>query len=175
MLHLTGLVLATSLVAQAPPSNYEHLKPVEWMIGTWQAEMEADEDSPVAKKGDKLDFTMTSEWALNKNVIESVWSLKKGEFTLITAKVMRGWDPVEKQIVHGAFDSIGGHGHGMIMKDGDDWHLKNSVVRPDGTKESGTIIISNMTDDSFNAREVDRKRDGEDLPDGAKITVKRVK
>src|SRR5262249_21201123 len=56
---------------KALPGNYEHLKKLEPLIGTWTGEFVAPHDHPTAniKKGDKLTLTLTYKWDLNKSAI----------------------------------------------------------------------------------------------------------
>ena len=66
--------------ADEPGANYKHLKPMEWMIGTWARDFEVPEDLPagspvIAKMGDPVRITITSKWGLNMNVIQTTFPL----------------------------------------------------------------------------------------------------
>ena len=83
---LTGVVLAASMVvgqANDPGPNYEHLKPLEWTVGTWATEMKVKEGIPgVLEKGDVVRILMKIEWGLNKNVQLVQMSFCLGDKTL---------------------------------------------------------------------------------------------
>jgi hypothetical protein len=57
---------------KAPRGNYEHLKNLEPLIGTWTGETVFSQDSPTAniKKG-KYTLTVTFKWVVNKSAILS--------------------------------------------------------------------------------------------------------
>lgn len=177
----TGVVLAAWMVvgqAGQPPSNYEHLKNLEWMVGTWKTEAASETDmSPLVKKGDKFVVTLSSDWTLNKNVMESTMTvqLKSTGITLMMVRILRGWDAAEKKVRIASFDSVGKIGHGTLTQVGDEWHATNHLVGASGKKEVSTMVFSNITSDTLKARQVNRTADGKDLPDTPVWTVKRVK
>ena len=176
---VTSLLLAVSLVGQAPemPSNYQHMKAAEWLIGDWEGESSADESLPMLKHGEKLLLTVSWKWALNKNIITVDWSVAKASDRkpLVTGKGMIGWGPANERIVIGGFDSIGGHTISTFVEKDGTWYQESKGVEVDGTKTSGTLVWSDIKPDSISVQDVDRKRGDEELPDGPKMTLKRVK
>ena len=65
-------------------SNYQHLKDLEWMIGTW---VDEDEQSRIQT---------TSSWTKNQNFITRKFAISvEGQSDLSGVQVI-GWDPVEE-------------------------------------------------------------------------------
>ena len=80
--------------AQTPPSNAEHMEKLSGLIGTWKAEVKAREEIPgLAKKGDKLEITITFAWRLNKNAMSIEYSLATANgVRFFEFNGMCGWD-----------------------------------------------------------------------------------
>ena len=84
MKYAACLALAVTLCAaglsraadNALPGNYEHLKNLEPLIGTWTGERDIPQDSPTAniKKG-KYTLTVTWKWDAKKSAILSHHSI----------------------------------------------------------------------------------------------------
>ena len=53
-----------------------------------------------------------------------------------------GWDPLTKQIKSWVFDSTGGYGEGLWMRQGDQWVIKATGVRPSGRTTTATQVLS---------------------------------
>ena len=160
---------------QAPPSNYEHLKSLEWFVGEFKCEMTADKDQGAVKKGDKLTMTASRKWAVNKNAI--AFSLKRNtaSATVWEAAGMFGWDPAAKQIMAYGFSSDGGHAlMSVSFKDGK-WYHKIKGTNAEGKPFSSTTVFSEITRDSHVTQLIDRTVGGEKLPDDEKRTWTRVK
>jgi uncharacterized protein (TIGR02246 family) len=79
-----------------PPSNYEHLKELEWMIGSW---IDQDEDATVQTD---------CEWTKNQNFINRSFAVVVGDEVDIAGVQIIGCDPAAKQIRSWVFDSDGG-------------------------------------------------------------------
>src|SRR5262245_52680658 len=133
---------------KAPPSNYEHLKTLEWLIGEYKSEWTAEEDGAGVKKGDKLTSVASHKWALNKNAIAATLKLNTPSATVSEIAVMIGWDTATKQIISRSFNSAGGHGMASwSFKDGK-WYVKFKGSNPEGKPTSGTLVFSEITNGS---------------------------
>ena len=133
-------------------TNYERLKPLEWMIGDWI------DESPES-------IVMTScKWSDNKNfILQDVHVRMRGRDAMhLTQRI--GWDPLTKQIKAWVFDSEGGYGESFWTRDGDRWLAKATAVRRDGTTASMTNIFTPTGKDSYTWRLTDRVVGGEVLP-----------
>src|SRR5262245_42924964 len=67
-------------------SNYEHLRDLEWFIGTWTA-------NPGG-----VTIEMKCEWTANRNFILCTRAVKKGDGMVGTSTQVIGWDPTRGQI-----------------------------------------------------------------------------
>jgi len=97
---------------KAPPGNYEHLKKLEPLIGTWTGEWVAPQDRPTAniKKGEKLTLTVTFKWDVHKSAILFQWTLGRPDSDPVWKSTwLIGWDTANKRIVGIGFESTGGH------------------------------------------------------------------
>ncbi|MCI0460935.1 MAG: hypothetical protein L0Z62_28635 [Gemmataceae bacterium] len=184
MKHMTGLAVVVVLgvvglsqgQGKATPSNYEHLKQLEWLIGTHTDETVAKKDEPGAvKKGDKLTWTLSYKWALNKNAIQTSLTIKTKSATVWERAGMIGWDTANKQLVSGAFNSAGGHAMAIWSSKDGKWYIKGKGSNGEGKSTSSTIVLSEITKDSFVTQTIDPTVGGEKQPDSEKRTWKRVK
>jgi uncharacterized protein (TIGR02246 family) len=133
-------------------TNYERLKPLEWMIGDWV------DESPDS-------IVMTScRWSDSKNfLLQDVHIRVRGRDAMhLTQRI--GWDPLTKQIKAWVFDSEGGYGESFWTRDGERWISKATAVRRDGSTASLTNIFTPTDKDSYTWRSTDRIAAGKILP-----------
>jgi hypothetical protein len=160
------------------PGNYEHLKNLEPLIGTWTGEFVAPQDHPTAniKKGDNLTLTSTYKWDLNKSTISNHQTIGvPGSDPVWQATFLIGWDTANKRIVCFAFENTGGH---QVV---DDWEIQGDKVTakgkgsdPFGRKTTFTMVISDIKKDSCVRQMIDITIDGKKQPDVAQVTLKRA-
>jgi hypothetical protein len=185
-MHVTCLALALALCVvgmsgaedKVPLGNYEHLKKLEPLIGTWTGEFVSPHDWPTAniKKGDKLTHTFTCKWDLNKSAISYRWTIGvPGSDPVWQSTWLIGWDTANKRIVSFAFESTGGH---QVV---DDWEIQGDKVTakgkgsdPFGRKTTFTMVISDIKKDSCVWEMIDVTMDGKKQPDFFKATLKRA-
>lgn len=160
---------------ETPPSNYKHLKPLDFLIGNWHAQVTAEKDSPagILKKGDKYDYYLSLQWAVDKNAITENFTIKEGAKVVFHWQRLIGWHAGKKQIVSGKFTSIGGSGMSTWKRKGDNWAQSSKSVNGTGKEGSSTIILSNIRQDSFVTQVIHRTRDGKKEPDGPRVAWKR--
>lgn len=145
----------------APP-NYEHLKELGWMIGTW-----VDED-----KNARIETECN--WTKNKTFITRSFSVSiEGQIDLSGMQVV-GWDAAKKQVRSWTFDSDGGFAEGVWSKKDDRWYIQKTGVLPDGRKSSAVNIVTKIDHNTFTLRSVARAVGGEILPDIDEVKVVRV-
>jgi uncharacterized protein (TIGR02246 family) len=147
-----------------PPSNFDHLRDLGWLIGEW-----VDEDSkgPLA--------SVMYEWTENQNWITSslVTAIKDVEISGRTQWI--GWDASKKQIRSWSFDSTGGFSEGVWTKEGKKLTIKTSTTLPDGKKITATSIVAKVDDDHVAWQVTNRMLDGKPLDDLPTVKMKRVK
>lgn len=142
-------------------TNYEFLKPLEWMIGTW-----------VDRDGD-TELETTCEWTKNKNFLTRSFRAKMDGETTVEGTQVIGYDAVTQTIRSWVFDTDGGIGEGTWHQDGGRWIVKSSHHLADGKVGSSINILTPVDDSSFLWQSTGREMDGEILPDISPVTVVR--
>jgi uncharacterized protein (TIGR02246 family) len=144
-----------------PPSHYEQLKDLKWMIGDW-----IDDQSGSA-------VTMRGEWTANRNFISRSFTVMIEDRIDMSGSQVIGWDPAAETIRSWVFDSDGGFTEGVWTRRDDGWSVRAVGVLPDGRRSSMVTIIRPIDDDTFTMQSVGREVDGELLPNIDEITVVR--
>jgi len=162
---------------KAPLGNYEHLKKLEPLIGTWTSEWVAPEDRPTTsiKKGQKLTLTVTFKWDVKKSAILNHNAIgEAGAEPFWGSTMFIGWDTANKRIVSFACESTGGHAltHDWEIQ-GDKVTFKGNGSLPAGNKTAWTMVYSDIKKDSFGWRLFDMTVDGKEAP-GFEWTLKRA-
>ena len=148
----------------APPSNYEHLRDLEWLIGNW---VDAKDNGPVGQA--------SFDWSSSQNYIVGSFSAVIKNIEVTGGDERIGWDAAAKQIRSWSFDEDGGFAEGIWTKDGDRWVVKSKRVRPDGKKVVSTNVITRIDADDLTWQSKDRTVDGKPAPDIKAVKMKRVK
>jgi len=150
--------------AYAAPSNYEYLRPLEWLIGEWAGE------SADGKVVGRVNF----EWGPGKNFIVATRTVEHQDALMQNGTQWIGWDPVAKQIRSWNFEGDGGFSEGKWSNDGNTWTIKTDSTVVDGSKVTGVNTATVVDGDTLKIKTTDQKLDGKSVPDTAEITVKRV-
>jgi uncharacterized protein (TIGR02246 family) len=139
-------------VPPPPPSNYEHLKELEWMVGSW---VDADKEATVHTD---------CAWTKNKNFMTRSFALVVGDSVEMSGMQIIGWDPAAKQIRSWVFDSDGAFSEGKWTHKDDRWVVQQTGTITDGGKSTATNIITQLDNNSFTWQSINREIDGEILP-----------
>lgn len=143
------------------PSNYEHLKELEWLIGEWV------DDSEVS------DVETLAQWTKNKNFITLSFRVQfEGRPALEGTQVI-GWDPSVKSIKSWVFDSLGGFGQGVWSREGSRWTVRTTGVLISGEKTSAINIYTALDENTFTFSSVGREINGEPQPNIEEVRVVR--
>lgn len=148
--------------ADAPSSHIEHLKALDFLIGSWE-----DQDEDVTIKS-KARFDRYRNFIIQKFIIEVY------DQPLVDGYQIIGWDPVAKKIRSWMFDSDGGFGEGTWKKKGEKWYVESSFTLSDGKKASAINIYTPIDEKSYSWASEDRDVGGELLPNIEPVTVIRV-
>ncbi|HTQ39484.1 MAG TPA: SgcJ/EcaC family oxidoreductase [Pirellulales bacterium] len=148
---------------KTPPSNYEHLKELEWMIGSWH------DDDPRPS----VEIQTDCAWTKNKNFLTRSYAVAIGDDVRQSGMQIIGWDPVAKQIRSWLFDSNGGFGEGTWKHKENKWFIENTATLPDGGKATSLNIMTKLDDDSFKWESTEREIDGELQPNVDPVVVVR--
>ena len=142
----------TDTAKEGAPSSYEHLKPLEWMIGHW------------VDKDDKVDIETECKWTKKQSYITRSFTVAaEGQINLSGIQII-GWDPVIKTIRSWTFDSDGGYSEAVWTFKKDRWFIQNKGYLADGRKASMTNVIKQVDQNSFTWQTDDRTVGGELLP-----------
>jgi uncharacterized protein (TIGR02246 family) len=144
-----------------PPSHYEQLKDLEWMMGDW-----------VDQTGGSVVKTQC-HWARNNNFIVRSFTVSVGDSIDMAGMQIIGWDPAKKQIRSWAFDSDGGLNQGIWQKVGQQWTVQTTATLPDGRPASSTSIMKPSDENQFTWQQVNRVVAGELLPNIGEIVIVR--
>ena len=148
----------------APPTNYEHLKDLEWAVGDWVDESENGETARVS-----------FEWSESRNFLHGSFSAAFKNIEVSGGTQTIGWDPIKKQIRSWTFDDDGGFGEATWTRDGDRWVVKTELVLADGKKLAATNIVTHVGADAITWQSKDRTVDGKAVPDIKEVKMKRAK
>lgn len=146
-----------------PPSNYEHLKGLEWMVGEWSYT-----DPSGAGK-----IVTSCRWAQNKNYLIREFRAELYGQINASGTTRIGWDPRRKKITSWVFESDGSFFQGAWTQRGKSWQLQESGTLRDGTPASAVNILTPIDDDTFQFQSVKRTLDGQPEPDIGPVRLKR--
>lgn len=148
----------------APPTNYSHLKALEWAIGEWV---------DPAGKGDvaRLSFA----WAESQNFIVCNFHTAFKNITLGGGVQWIGYDSAEKKVRSWTFDLSGAFAEGVWSRVGKTWTVKTVTTLRDGQKAVATNLITLIDADTVTWESKSRTLDGKALPDIKPIRLKRQK
>jgi uncharacterized protein (TIGR02246 family) len=148
----------------SPPSNYEHLRGLEWAIGDWAGEG----DNGATER-------LTVSWAEDQNFIHATFATAVKNVRVGSAHQWIGWDPIGKNIRSWIFDVTGGFGEGSWSSDGKKWTVKTASVLADGKKATATYVLTAVDADTLTLQARDRTEDGAKVPDSKEIKMSRAK
>jgi uncharacterized protein (TIGR02246 family) len=125
-------------------SAHEHLKELEWLVGDW---VEESEDAVVET---------AVAWSDNGNFLLRSFDVRVKGRPALTGTQRIGWDPLTKQLKSWVFDSNGGYGDGLWMRQGDQWIIKATGVRSDGRVATATQVLTYVNKDTLRWKSIDR-------------------
>jgi uncharacterized protein (TIGR02246 family) len=154
--------ISEEAVAPPPPSHYEHLKALEWMVGDW---VDSDEEATVETN---------VEWAKNRNFLRRSFAVVTADDIPLSGVQIIGWDPNDKCIRSWTFDSDGGFAEGTWSREGTTWHIRNKATLPGGGAASAVNILTEVDENSFLWESISREVEGELLPNVDPVLIVRA-
>ncbi|TWT29898.1 YybH family protein [Blastopirellula retiformator] len=154
--------IAEQAPAALPPSHYEELQALEWMVGRW---VDADEASSIES---------TTQWTKNRNFLTTSFKVVVDGQVEFEGTQVIGWDPYAQTIRSWVFDSDGGFGAGRWTNQGNLWTVQTINVLSDGRRGSATHIYESIDDNTMRFESIGRQVDGELMPSIPPVTVTRV-
>ncbi len=144
-----------------PPSHYEKLKPLEWMIGQW------------VDAGEGFTIDITCQWTTNQNFISRRYTVSNEDDVEMSGLQIIGWDAKKKEIRSWLFDSDGGMVKGTWRSRDGDWVVQAVATLADGATGSFTSIFRPTDDGNYTWRKINRVLDGRLLPNIDEVLVLR--
>jgi len=145
-----------------PPSHFEELQELEWMVGKW------------SDKDENAQIETSCRWTTNQNFLVQTFKVYvEGKIDFEGTQII-GWDPHAQAIRSWTFDSDGGFGTGRWTKGKGRWTVQTLSVLPDGRRGSATNIYEIVDDKTVNYRSIGRQVDGELLPSIGPVAVVRA-
>jgi uncharacterized protein (TIGR02246 family) len=123
---------------------HERLADLEWLVGDWVEET------------DEAVVNTSVAWTDNGNFLLRSFDVRVKGKPALTGTQRIGWDPLTRQLKSWVFDSNGGYGEGLWMRQGDQWVIKATGVRPDGRVATATQVLTYVNKDSMRWKSIDR-------------------
>jgi hypothetical protein len=118
--------------AAEPTSNYEHLKVLEPLVGTWDVLFKLDDGSTMSSR-------VSFEWGKGRNFILAQWRFE-GDKEISGVEVF-GWDATTNGIKLWNFIYDGSRNDAAWSIEGDTWTGKYHTVLPDGQKAELSVVM----------------------------------
>ncbi len=145
------LIESARETAAGTPSPAQHLKALEWMVGDW-----SDGVSP--QNG--LSVRSTCDWTANRTFLIRKFKVEGPDISRLGTEVI-GWDPRGQRIRSWVFDSDGGFGENVWVRDGNRWLVRHTGTRPDGSDASATNVLTVVDADTVTVQSKDRMAGGQ--------------
>ena len=151
----------TDKAFQATSSNYEHMKALEWFIGSW-----VDQDESIR-------IVTDCNWTKNKNFITRTFTVSADDNVELSGMQIIGWDAGSKQIRSWTFDSDGGFSQGVWSKSKDRWYVHKKGTTADGETTTAVNHVTPVDDATFAFQSTQRTLAGQLLPNIDEVLVVR--
>lgn len=143
-------------------ANAPELSDLDWLLGSWEVERDG---SKVRTNYEKV---YDGAFLRMEYTVESDGGTTSGS-------QMIGHDPESGGLKSWLFNGDGGHGTGVWLRTGDGWRVLSVGRTADGGAMTAVNLLVPVDDDSFTFQATQRTIDGEPVPDGDVLTVKRAK
>lgn len=148
-----------------PPSDYDHLKDLEWLVGDWAHEGETPD-------GQKLEIRMSITWGHNRDYLKRDFTAKVDGSVATAGMQVIGYDAAQKTIKSWYFAG-GGHGEAIWQRDGEGWTLAGTIIDREGNQSEETITLNSIGNDQFTAM-VTTPAEGEETAEPSQLSFTRV-
>src|SRR5262245_16921369 len=143
-------------------AGFDRLGDLDWLIGDWKGAARDDEFTLSFARDDKESCIVSK-------------TLKRANGKDQSAGTMRiALDPQRSQLQSWHFDSDGGHGQSLWIRDGNSWVLDAIGVGGDGADTESVNILSRIGPNEITWRSIDRVVNGQPLPDTVPVKLTRV-
>lgn len=146
------------------PQQVNHLKELEWLVGNWTSE--------TSKTG--IALHTSCDWTVNQSYLIRKFKVEGKEAFLHGGTEVIAWDPRTRRIRSWVFDSDGGFGENVWVRDGSRWLIKYSGTLADGSEASATQTLTTDGPTRYSMQSTDRVVNGTAQPDIPAIWLQRV-
>ncbi|MCC9643626.1 nuclear transport factor 2 family protein [Rhodopirellula sp. JC740] len=149
----------TSIEEQTLSTESE--SPIEslgWLVGTWKEESDEGLRSDIAFVPGNQFLRRTFTFGANDEPI---------------GYEMIGYDPRANRVRSWTYFADGSFGSGYWAGEADHWRLEMTQTLADGGEATGTCIVRPIDRDTMTVRIISRTIDGQPLPNGKAVTLKR--
>ncbi len=144
-------------------SHHEHLRELEWLIGTWINETEG------------VTVETECKWTQDQNHISRAYRLIEDDNVEHHGLQIIGWDPNSKHIRSWLFDSDGGFVEGTWAKKDNSWLITAKGILPDGGVGTAVNIVRPIDEDRLGYRKTQQVIDGVVVDDSDEVILQRQK
>lgn len=148
--------------ATKPPSHYNQLKGLEWLVGTWSVTNE------------NVHFENQVRWTTNQNFLMRSFRVETTDQEPLEGTQIIGWDPARNTIRSWLFDSDGGFGVAKWKQQDHQWIVSSLQTLPDGRQASATQVYEIVDEQTVKFSSIGRQVDGELLPSVGPVTLQRA-
>jgi len=142
-------------------SQYQHLKSLQWMIGSWVDESDSGQ------------IATDCSWTKNKNFMTRSFTVSIEDGIELSGMQIIGWDAAAKQIRSWTFDSDGGFSEGRWTQEDNRWFVRKKGTAADGSRATAVNIITHVDDNTFTLKSTQRTSAGDLLPNIDEVVVVR--
>lgn len=153
---------AQESTASLPPTPYDALKDLEWLVGQWRDQSDEVSVDTTVRWTENQSFLLRSYQVIDKEGVE-----RKGTQVI-------GWDPRQRQIRSWSFDSDGSFGEATWSKSGEEWVVRIAVTGADGTAITATQVLKEQGENAASIQSVGLEVDGELRPSKPPVKMVRV-
>lgn len=143
------------------PAITHPLDELAWLVGTWE-----DNDGTTQ-------IITECDWALNQQFLKRSFRVFVDSELTLHGEQWIAWDPQLQQIRSWTFDSEGGRGEGLWIRDDNQWLVKTAYTLADGTSASSLNVHTFVDNDRMLWRSINREIGGELQPDIPEVEVTR--
>ncbi len=148
-----------------PASHYEHLKDLEWLVGSWRYRRKTPEPEAIDS---------TWKWADNKNFLVHEFTVRVNNQVVAWGTARVGWDPVAQKIKSWLFESDGTVLEATWSRDGDRWLIHRKGALASGVRIESVDVMTRVDADTFRFESTSRVAEGVAAPDREPVVMKRV-
>ncbi len=146
----------------AEPSNYDHLKDLEWLVGQW-----------VNSSDDGITIEINCQWTKKQNYLSRSYTVSNQDEVESSGLQIIGWDPKQKEIRSWLFDSEGGFVSGTWNKRDNHWVVQSVATLADGGSGSFTGVYRPTVDGNLRWQKINQVVDGTILPNTDEMVIER--